>query len=66
MGTPVTITGTGLTQTIGVAFDGTAASFTVDSDTQITATVPSGAKSGKITVTTQGGSVSSSTSFTVN
>ncbi|MFY9742322.1 MAG: choice-of-anchor tandem repeat GloVer-containing protein [Candidatus Sulfotelmatobacter sp.] len=66
VGTPVTITGTGLTQTIGVAFDGTAASFTVDSDTQITATVPSGAKSGKITVTTQGGSVSSSTSFTVN
>lgn len=66
VGTPVTITGTGLTQTTKVTFNGTSAAFTVNSDTQITATVPTGATTGKITVTTKGGSVSSTTSFTVN
>ena len=66
VGTAVTITGTGFTQTTGVKFNGTAATFTVNSDTQITATVPTGATTGKITVATKGGSASSSTSFTVN
>jgi hypothetical protein len=42
------------------------ASFTVVSDTEITATVPTGAATGKIVVTTKGGSVTSSTNFTVN
>jgi len=66
VGTLVTITGTGLTQTTLVEFNGKSASFTVVSDTEITATVPTGATTGKIEVTTQGGSVTSSSKFTVN
>jgi uncharacterized repeat protein (TIGR03803 family) len=66
VGTSVTITGTGLEQTTKVTIDKISASFTVDSDSQITATVPAGAGTGKIAVTTKGGSASSSTSFTVN
>jgi uncharacterized repeat protein (TIGR03803 family) len=65
-GTSVTIMGTGLAQTTKVTFDGKSASFTVSSDTEVTATVPTGAATGKIVVTTKGGSVTSSTSFTVN
>jgi uncharacterized repeat protein (TIGR03803 family) len=66
VGTPVTVTGTGLTQATKVTFNGTSAGFTVNSDTQITATVPTGATTGKIAVTTKGGTASSTTSFTVN
>jgi uncharacterized repeat protein (TIGR03803 family) len=66
IGTLVTITGTGLTQTTKVTFNGVSAAFTVDSDSQLTATVPTGATTGKIVVTTKGGSAVSSTSFTVN
>jgi hypothetical protein len=65
VGTIVTITGTGLTQTTKVTFNGKSATFTVNSDSQVTATVPTGATTGKIKVTTNGGSVSSSTNFTV-
>lgn len=66
VGTPVAITGTGLTQTTKVTFGNVAAtSITVNSDTQVTATVPTGAKTGKIAVTTKGGSATSKTSFTV-
>jgi len=66
VGTEVTITGTGLTQATEVTFDNLSATFTVNSDSQITATVPTGAATGKIKVTTKGGSATSSTSFTVN
>lgn len=66
VGTQVTIEGSGLKQTTAVKFHGTAAAFRVDSDSQITATVPTGATTGKITVTTKGGSASSSLNFTVN
>ena len=66
VGTPVTITGAYLTGTTKVTFGGVSASFTVNSDTQITATVPTGAKTGKIAITTNGVTVSSTTSFTVN
>lgn len=66
VGTPVTITGTGFTQTTKVTFHGESASFTVNSDTQITGTVPTAATTGKIAVTTKGGSAVSKTSFTVN
>jgi uncharacterized repeat protein (TIGR03803 family) len=66
VGTSVTITGTGLLQTTKVAFNKISAAFKVNSDTQITATVPTGATTGKIVVTTKGGSVTSSTNFTVN
>jgi hypothetical protein len=66
VGTVVTVTGTGLEQTTKVTVDKIVASFTVDSDSQITVTVPAGASTGKITVTTKGGVASSSKSFTVN
>jgi hypothetical protein len=65
-GTVVTINGTGLMQATRVAFNGTSASFTVVSDIEITATVPTGATTGKIVVTTKGGSTASAASFTVN
>ncbi len=65
VGTPVTITGVSLTQTTAVTFGGVKATFTVNSDTQVTATVPSGAKTGKIVITTLGGTASSTTNFTV-
>lgn len=66
VGTLVTITGVSLTQATKVTFGGVAAtSFTVNSDTQITATVPTGAKTGKIGITTSGGTTSSAKSFTV-
>jgi hypothetical protein len=64
-GTVVTITGTGLKQTSKVTFAGVNARHTVDSDTQIKATVPTGAKTGKITITTLGGTTTSADSFTV-
>jgi len=66
VGTSVTISGTGLTQATKIAFNGVPASFTVNSDSSITAIVPTGATTGRIVVTTQGGSASSTTSFTVN
>jgi hypothetical protein len=66
VGTSVTITGTAFTGTTKVTFGGVAATtFTVNSATQITATVPTGAKSGKIGITTNGVTVSSKTNFTV-
>jgi uncharacterized repeat protein (TIGR03803 family) len=66
VGTPVTLTGTALTQTTKVTFNGKSATFTVNSDTQVTATVPTGATTGKIGIATKGGKAESSTSFTVN
>jgi uncharacterized repeat protein (TIGR03803 family) len=66
VGTLVTITGTGLAQTTKVTFTGKSASFTVISDTEVTATVPTGTTTGKIAVTTKGGTASSKTSFTVD
>jgi uncharacterized repeat protein (TIGR03803 family) len=66
VGTSVTITGTAYTQATKVVFNGISAAFTVNSDTQITATVPAGATTGKIGVGTKGGSIASTTNFTVN
>ena len=67
VGTIVTITGISLTQTTSVTFGGVKApSFTVNSDTQVMATVPTGAKTGKIGIATPGGTAASATSFTVN
>jgi hypothetical protein len=61
----VVITGTDLTGATAVTFNGTAATYTVDSATQITATVPAGATSGKIVVTAPTGSDTSAENFLV-
>ena len=66
VGTSVTITGTGLTQTTKVTFAGKSATFTVISDTEVTADVPATAVTGKVTITTKGGSAIGTTSFTVD
>jgi uncharacterized repeat protein (TIGR03803 family) len=59
VGTLVTITGVSLTQTTAVTIGGKAATFTIKSDTQVTATVPAGAKTGAaISITTAGGTAS--------
>jgi hypothetical protein len=65
VGTKVVITGQSLTGATSVTFGGVKASFTLNSDTQITATVPSGAKTGKIVVTAPGGTATSAGTFTV-
>jgi uncharacterized repeat protein (TIGR03803 family) len=57
------ILGQGLTGTTSVFFNGTPASFTVASDTFIKATVPAGATSGYVTVTTPGGTLTSNRVF---
>ncbi len=67
VGTPVTITGTGLTQTTKVTFGGMpATTLVVNSDSKVTANVPTGAVTGKIAIKTKGGSAKSKTDFTVN
>ena len=65
VGGAVTVTGANLTGATAVKFNGIAASFTVTSETQITATVPAAARSGKIAVTTPGGTALSPTGFKV-
>jgi hypothetical protein len=65
VGTSVTIKGTAFSGTTKVTFNGTSATFTVNSETQITATVPTGATTGKIKVTVDGVTVTSSQTFTV-
>jgi IPT/TIG domain-containing protein len=66
VGTNVAITGTGFTGATSVAFNSTnATTFTVDSDTSIHATVPGGATTGLISVTTPNGTGQSATNFTV-
>ena len=66
VGKAVTITGSGFNGATSVKFDTTeVGSFTVVSDTQITTTVPFGATTGKISVTTPGGTGVSSTNFKV-
>jgi IPT/TIG domain/Regulator of chromosome condensation (RCC1) repeat len=65
-GTSVTIMGSGFTDVTAVKFNGLlAAGVSVDSDHQITAHVPASATSGRITVTTLGGTGTSPTSFVV-
>jgi len=52
VGTIVNILGTKLTNATSVSFNGTPATFTVASGSEITATVPTGATTGKVVVTT--------------
>ncbi len=66
VGTQVTITGTNFTGATSVMFGGKTAVFTVVDSQTITATVPKGARSGPISVTTPGGKAGSGSSFIVN
>ena len=66
VGSQVTITGVSLAQTTKVIFGGVkATAFTVNSDTQVIATVPTGAVTGKITISTAGGNATSAGTLTV-
>jgi large repetitive protein len=65
VGTVVTITGTNFTGATAVKFGSTSAIFNVISDTSITATVPAGAKTGKISVTNSSGTRTSRGVFKV-
>jgi uncharacterized repeat protein (TIGR03803 family) len=64
-GAAVEILGTGLTGATGVTFNGTAAGFTVVSDSLIAATVPAGATSGTVQVLTPGGALPGNVIFVV-
>jgi hypothetical protein len=65
VGTAVTISGTHLSGATNVTFGGKAAIISSDTRTKITTKVPTGATTGKIRVTTAGGTAVSSASFTV-
>jgi hypothetical protein len=65
VGTAVAIDGIGFSNASSVRFNGTGAVFTVASATRINATVPAGATTGKISVTTSAGTVTSAASFSV-
>jgi hypothetical protein len=66
VGTTVTVTGSGFVGTTGVTFDGVpATTFSVTSDSQLTAQVPVGASTGPIAVTSPLGTGSSATDFAV-
>ena len=65
VGTKVIILGNGLTGTTSVKFNGKTATFTVVSDTEITASVPTGATTGKVSVVTPSGTLNSNPQFVV-
>lgn len=68
VGTAVVISGSGFQDgsvVSAVTFNGTAATFTVDSNVQITATVPTGATDGPIAVTDPEGTATSAMNFDV-
>ena len=65
IGTPVTITGTGFTGVFSVKFNGVSAGFTILTDTHLTATVPNGATTGLVSVTTASGTATSIAVFLV-
>ncbi len=68
VGTSVTISGTNFSATLSsntVKFNGTTASLSSGNTTQLTATVPSGASTGKITVTVGANTATSASDFTI-
>jgi uncharacterized repeat protein (TIGR03803 family) len=65
VGASIVILGTDLTGATKVSFNGRTASFTVESATEIVAKVPGGATTGTVQVVTPGGTLSSSTPFSV-
>ncbi|HET9407464.1 MAG TPA: choice-of-anchor tandem repeat GloVer-containing protein [Candidatus Sulfotelmatobacter sp.] len=65
VGSTIIILGTNLTGATAVSFNGTAATFTVVSPTEIKAKVPTGATTGQIQVTTPTGVLTSNVAFRV-
>jgi uncharacterized repeat protein (TIGR03803 family) len=64
-GALIIILGTNLTGATSVTFNGTSANFTVVSASEITATVPSGATTGRVNVSTPSGTLTSNLPFYV-
>lgn len=64
--TPVVIRGTNFTGATTVKFNGQPATFTLNSSSQITASVPGGATTGPISVIAAGGLSTSSSPFSIN
>jgi hypothetical protein len=66
IGTTVTVNGSGFTGVSSVKFNGVSTpQFYVSSSTKLFARVPFWATTGKISVTTSGGTATSATNFTV-
>ena len=65
VGSSVAINGSHFNTVTSVLFNGVSASFVIDNDNRITATVPAGATTGLISVTNPCGTSNSSTSFIV-
>jgi len=65
VGQSVIILGNNLTGSTSVTFNGVQAAFTVESDTYIKATVPKGATTGTVSVTTPSGMLNSNPDFLV-
>jgi uncharacterized repeat protein (TIGR03803 family) len=64
-GATVRILGTNLTNATSVTFNGTPATFSVVSATEVSATVPAGATDGQVQVTTPSGTLTSNVAFVV-
>ena len=65
LNTVIALTGSGFNQVTGVTIGGVRAQFQRDSSVQLRARIPVGARTGKIVVTTLGGTAVSSADFTV-
>ena len=65
VGSTVNLYGGNFTGTTNVSFNGTSATFTVNSNTSITATVPANATTGTISVTNAAGTSTTSSNYTV-
>jgi uncharacterized repeat protein (TIGR03803 family) len=66
VGQTAQILGQGLTGTTSVTFNGVAATFSVVSDTYMTAVVPAGATTGTVVVATPAGNLTSNVSFRIS
>jgi hypothetical protein len=65
VGKVIDVLGQGFTGTASVTFNGIPATFKVESDTYLTAIVPSGATTGVVTVVTPDGELNSNQVFRV-
>jgi hypothetical protein len=65
VGTSVIINGVNISRATRVTFNGVAAKFGLNTDSKLTARVPKGAKTGKIAVTTPGGTTATDGDFVV-